>query len=336
MGYLICDQCGGYYELKEGESPEDFEINCECGGILKTINNLEEYYDNKSNMTLEGSNSLKDNLKDKNSFCQQCGSENPDYANFCQECGNEINNDNNHDLPQVKFADKNSFNSTKLKDQVQLSIFGWNGAQMIKLLLAKNSVIVGKHRLYGKKVDYNHIAYEHIANIKFKKDKSLLGSPKTGKIFLETKKGFNFTVGEVRIGVGENFVNQVKRILSGDRDFLDLNLEIKTDEIPIYSGKVNNQYTECGQISVRADSSLFSKTATMNDVNGRLREEAVKLGANAIINTNYQRSNLTSWRGIKASGVAVFIEPEEKKCPFCAEMIKKEAIKCKHCGSDLK
>ncbi len=33
LGYLECDTCKGYYELQNGESPEDFS-ECECGGKL--------------------------------------------------------------------------------------------------------------------------------------------------------------------------------------------------------------------------------------------------------------------------------------------------------------
>lgn len=40
MKYLICEECDGYYKLKEGETAEDFE-SCECGGKLKEVENLE-------------------------------------------------------------------------------------------------------------------------------------------------------------------------------------------------------------------------------------------------------------------------------------------------------
>lgn len=40
MGYLICQNCGGYYKLKEGESPEDF-VACECYGPLVYVENLD-------------------------------------------------------------------------------------------------------------------------------------------------------------------------------------------------------------------------------------------------------------------------------------------------------
>jgi len=39
----------------------------------------------------------------------------------------------------------------------------------------------------------------------------------------------------------------------------------------------------------------------------------------------------TSEREAVVSGEA----GEYKKCPFCAEAVRKEAIKCKHCGSEL-
>jgi len=35
MSYLVCDKCRGYYELQPEESPEDFDLTCECGGKLE-------------------------------------------------------------------------------------------------------------------------------------------------------------------------------------------------------------------------------------------------------------------------------------------------------------
>lgn len=34
-GYLVCNKCGEYYELQEGESPEDFVDECKCGGKIE-------------------------------------------------------------------------------------------------------------------------------------------------------------------------------------------------------------------------------------------------------------------------------------------------------------
>jgi len=40
MGYLICENCGGFYELQPGEHPDDFE-KCQCGGKLQYRKHLE-------------------------------------------------------------------------------------------------------------------------------------------------------------------------------------------------------------------------------------------------------------------------------------------------------
>lgn len=39
-GFLVCDACGGYYELQPNESPDDFSDECECGGKLEHLSKL--------------------------------------------------------------------------------------------------------------------------------------------------------------------------------------------------------------------------------------------------------------------------------------------------------
>jgi len=58
QGYLVCEKCGGYYQLQTGESSEDFSDKCECGGNLKFVQDLD---DNSA----EGIISEKQNFKDK-------------------------------------------------------------------------------------------------------------------------------------------------------------------------------------------------------------------------------------------------------------------------------
>ena len=53
MGYLICESCGGYYELGEGELPEDFE-RCQCGSKLNYVEEI-EIDENESNLYVNDS-----------------------------------------------------------------------------------------------------------------------------------------------------------------------------------------------------------------------------------------------------------------------------------------
>lgn len=52
--YIVCENCGGYYRLKKGESLEDFEA-CHCGGHLKYA----KYYElNEKNRSKKFSNNI--------------------------------------------------------------------------------------------------------------------------------------------------------------------------------------------------------------------------------------------------------------------------------------
>lgn len=73
MGYLVCDSCGGYYELQQGESEDDFD-KCQCGGQLS----LKDRISNDSEIKEEPS-----------LICPHCFEK---YASgiFCAKCGSDL------------------------------------------------------------------------------------------------------------------------------------------------------------------------------------------------------------------------------------------------------
>lgn len=71
MSYLICTNCGGYYQLQPGESPKDFS-ECQCGGKLKytdEINVIKKYKGKLPSITSLATHTPDDNVsKDKKFF----------------------------------------------------------------------------------------------------------------------------------------------------------------------------------------------------------------------------------------------------------------------------
>ncbi len=82
MFYLICEKCGGYYTLKEGEKPEDFEM-CECGGSLRYIQNFNSHIDEE----LDPINEIN--------ICPDCGTESPSGEKHSKSRGKMAKNTKN-------------------------------------------------------------------------------------------------------------------------------------------------------------------------------------------------------------------------------------------------
>ena len=81
---------------------------------------------------------------------------------------------------------------------------------------------------------------------------------------------------------------------------------MKATEIEIHTGDVDQPYRTVREISAKVEAAtLFPKTPTLEDINFKLQEKASQLGANAIINVEYNRGMS------HARGVAVVLESDE-------------------------
>lgn len=111
----------------------------------------------------------------------------------------------------------------------------------------------------------------------------------------------------------------------------------KIEDIEIHTGKVDFAFKPIRRLEVKCEASnALMPAPTIEEANGRLRALAAKVGANAIVDANYDSGiSLTSWKSLKATGMAVVKESDEQICPVCAETIKRAAVKCRYCNAAI-
>ncbi|TIC85217.1 heavy metal-binding domain-containing protein [Crenobacter intestini] len=112
---------------------------------------------------------------------------------------------------------------------------------------------------------------------------------------------------------------------------------MKVQDIEIHVGEPNFPFTPIRRVEAKCESATqFSSAPSIDEANAKLREMAAGLGANAVIDVKYDTGvSVTSWRSMKATGIAVKKDSDDRPCPVCAELIKRAATKCRFCGENV-
>lgn len=112
---------------------------------------------------------------------------------------------------------------------------------------------------------------------------------------------------------------------------------MRIEDIEIHVGKADFDFEPVRQLEAKCEATMaFSPAPTIDEMNGKLRSMAAKVGADAVVNVEYNSGvSLTSWKSMKGTGLAVRKLSDDRACPFCAEKIKRAAVKCRHCGEDV-
>ena len=148
MPYLVCTKCRGYYQLQEGESPDDFQDKCQCGGDLEYMESLsmdfmEEKEDTDSFQDIESSQNSND--FNSNDFNIPESSENPLYSESPGSSENPYNSINpqnhNDDLPPVEPDTKSPLSRNLFKITIVMAV--------MVLLIISIGLITSKNDSYG-------------------------------------------------------------------------------------------------------------------------------------------------------------------------------------------
>lgn len=74
MGYLICGKCKSYYKLQSDESPKNFVNDCDCGGKLRYVENLDFVDPNWKQVSIRKKSTRREILRNKIQSVRSIGS----------------------------------------------------------------------------------------------------------------------------------------------------------------------------------------------------------------------------------------------------------------------
>ena len=109
-------------------------------------------------------------------------------------------------------------------------------------------------------------------------------------------------------------------------------------DVRVLTTPPTGNYRTLSEVSVKLTRwTPMERKYTREDVDQRLREKAMALGGNAIMNVRYdQKEHTMATAGyIEGRAMVIVDESDQAVCPFCAETIKPQATRCKHCGADI-
>jgi predicted RNA-binding Zn-ribbon protein involved in translation (DUF1610 family) len=112
---------------------------------------------------------------------------------------------------------------------------------------------------------------------------------------------------------------------------------MRVDAIEIHTGQPDFEYEPIRRLEAKVEATtMYTAAPTMETANAKLREMASGLGADAVIEVEYNSGvSMTSWKSMKATGLAVKKIASDYACPNCAETIKRAAKECRFCHAKL-
>jgi hypothetical protein len=120
MSYLICENCGGYYELQDGESKDDFD-GCHCGGRLNCTSSLNTVFHDEEYQPKEENSIIQTTMT-----CPVCGHLNKKTSLLCSNCNSFTRRRNNTTNTSTNnFSDR--YNYQNVLESYGANARGWKG-----------------------------------------------------------------------------------------------------------------------------------------------------------------------------------------------------------------